>query len=162
MTRYNDDHKFEEEINNAYISDIPSDPESTIQDYLTDTDETIAQAKNTIIISESDDSEDDVPLLILREKLNHPGLLSFQPPKWGKSEKPVPPLPFASESGVPEFIKNMENLTPCKLFGQFFTDDLIAHIVFQTNLYNKGKYQLINLIRGLTKMKLELFSELIY
>lgn len=37
--------EFEEEINNAHIYDIPSDPESIINDYFTDTDEIMPKLK---------------------------------------------------------------------------------------------------------------------
>lgn len=67
--------EFEEQIKNAYISDVLSDPESNINDYLTDTDETIAQTKTTNIFSESDDSEDEVPLL--RRKTEHTRSVKF-------------------------------------------------------------------------------------
>ena len=40
----------------------------------------------------------------------------IQPPVWGKTEKPGDCPAFESKTGVPDFIKNMDNPTPYKLF----------------------------------------------
>ncbi|KAB0804596.1 hypothetical protein PPYR_01566 [Photinus pyralis] len=44
-------------------------------------------------------------------------------------------MKLAANSGVADFIKNLNNPTPGKLFQVFFDDGLLEHIVFQTNLY---------------------------
>lgn len=66
-------------------------------------------------------------------------LPKYCPPLWGKTEIPTSPPPFTSDSGVPQFIKDMDNITPYKLFQQFFSDEFILHLVFQTNLYAEQK-----------------------
>lgn len=127
---------------------IPSDAESEVD--ISDVEEEIApNTANDIPIS---DSEDDIPLSELKARftnnlpLNAPLLNPiYKPPKWSSDFRPTPPPDFLHPSGVPDFIKNIQNPTPYELFRLFITDDFSDHLVFQTNLYaeqikvSKGK-----------------------
>lgn len=115
--------QFLEEVRNAYIDDdaeeIPSEPESTVE-LDSDIEHVTGESQNQdIVLSDSEDSEYEIPLSRLRELLTPSNLPIGQPPVWGKIEKPLPPSTFASVTGVPDFIKQLDNPTPYELF-QFF------------------------------------------
>ncbi|PSN36916.1 hypothetical protein C0J52_13912 [Blattella germanica] len=62
-----------------------------------------------------------------------------QEPNWSKSES-VPPIPnFQGEGGVSQHIRDIDNATPYLLFRKLFTDELVSHIAFHTNLYATQK-----------------------
>jgi hypothetical protein len=46
---------------------------------------------------------------------------------------------FVAHSGVKDIVRNIQDTTPYKIFNLLFTDELIEHIVFQTNLYASQK-----------------------
>lgn len=117
------------------VAEIPSDGGSIISDDDSDLDNDedceIEIVEDTKVDSDDNggfDSEDDIPL-------SRWVTIRNAPIKWRKTETITHPPCFDSHSGVPDFIKDMEDPTPYKLFQLFFTDDLIQNLVFQTNLY---------------------------
>jgi hypothetical protein len=123
------------------VEPIPSEPESEVEE--SDTEEaTYFENQPEICMSESDDdsdSESDLPLASLIRKVTPivtPNITqAYSPPTWSNTTKPTAPPIFTHPSGVPDFIRNIENPTPYKIFQEFITNNFVEHLVFQTNLY---------------------------
>jgi len=134
-----------EDLNDFYntAEPIPSDAESEVD--VSDVEEDIQSnsANADLPISDSEDSEDDIPLSETRRRIleynlpfNTPQLTPiYTPPKWSNVYRPTAPPDFQHPYGVPDFIKNMDNVTPYDLFSLFITPQFTDHLVFQTNLY---------------------------
>lgn len=140
-------NEFEELLEDAYVDSLPSDNDSVVSDVIdsdgNDDDEGTA-VEMLLMDSEGEfqqeDSEDDVPLSILRTTLRNQAKEKSKPPVWGKLNRPSSPPLFVAECGVPGFLKNFTNMTPYQLFQLFFTDDFIDHLVFHTNLYAEQEH----------------------
>ncbi|CAH1974181.1 unnamed protein product [Acanthoscelides obtectus] len=97
-----------------------------------------------IIVSGSDiespdewDSDDLVPLATLAQKCKNQ-----RPVSWSNLTSNMKlPADFVSDSGLPRSIQDRETLNPYEAFNLLFTDDILNHIVFQTNLYAEQRYQ---------------------
>ncbi|KAJ8948600.1 hypothetical protein NQ318_007604 [Aromia moschata] len=50
------------------------------------------------------------------------------------------PIPFTEDTGLPQFIKNLSSPSPLEIFSLLIADDIIDHIVFQTNLYAEQEF----------------------
>ncbi|KAI4455561.1 hypothetical protein MML48_9g00005578 [Holotrichia oblita] len=85
--------------------------------------------------TDSTDSEDNIPLIVLR-KINSKN--EYKPPNWHKLGRERECFLFTSRSGVPDFVRDLK--TPNKLFNLFFTDEVINNLVFQTNLYAQQEH----------------------
>lgn len=124
------------------VEPLPSGSESEIDDSDIE-NPTVNTGDNTedIIISESEDSESDLPIATVRNSIinrNATTSTTFQvynPPIWSNNTKPIAPQIFQNSFGVPEFIKDMEDVTPYKIFQELVRDEFIEHLVFQSNLY---------------------------
>jgi hypothetical protein len=86
------------------------------------------------------DSYDQTPLQHFAPIRPQP-TVPIEVPIWGKTRHVGEPDPFLEQGGVADFIKNMHELTLYKIFKLLFTNDLLDHIVLQTNMYaqQKGK-----------------------
>lgn len=94
------------------------------------------------VLSASDDSdsewdaEDLVPLARLAAEMKTQKQIS-----WDKNLANIhAPIPFSENTGLPQFIRDIPNPSPLDIFRLFITDDIINHIVFQTNLYAEQKF----------------------
>ncbi|XP_045466594.1 piggyBac transposable element-derived protein 4-like [Harmonia axyridis] len=62
--------------------------------------------------------------------------------EWGNLQTSVfPPEPFIADTGLPQFIRDRESLNPYEAFNLLITDDILNHMLFQTNLYAEQQYQ---------------------
>lgn len=133
----------EEELLNEMYVDIPSDIESVVSQN-SDIEEEPRDIEETLLLEECESESEQTLAEWLR---NNPDYSSVQLPEpgtcqdkpysvnWDQFQTVDRPKPFVEESGVPDFIRNMEEPTPGKLFQLFITNDLLNHIVFETNLY---------------------------
>jgi len=80
--------------------------------------------------SEEEDESENIPLSVLKQQWS-----KHKIPVWSDVHRPDPLLQFTETSGIPQFIKDIENPTPYILFKLFITDQFIDTLVFQTNLY---------------------------
>lgn len=136
-----------DEQNVGIPSDSGSDNDSSDEkDQDADWDASIGLVPNDeepeYVISASDDSdsewdaEDLVPLAQLAAEMKTGRQIS-----WDKGLTSIQvPVPFAEDTGLPQFIKNLSNPSPLDIFSLLITDDIINHIVFQTNLYAEQKF----------------------
>lgn len=126
------------------VAEIPSGSESEGDD--SDSEEATENVEaevREIFICESEDSESDLPLAVLRNSIvRNTSLIPdeninqvYIPPTWSNASKPIPPPIFSHQSGVPDFIRNINEPTPYKIFQEIVTGEFISHLVFQTNLY---------------------------
>ncbi|KAJ8939873.1 hypothetical protein NQ314_010958 [Rhamnusium bicolor] len=61
---------------------------------------------------------------------------------WGKNLENVKiPNTFTADCGLPEFITSLDNPSYIQIFYLLITDDILNHIVFQTNLYSEQQFQ---------------------
>lgn len=57
-------------------------------------------------------------------------------PTWDNEDREITACPdFIEKQGPSDAINNMEDKSPLAIFKRFFDDEIIQHIVFQTNLY---------------------------
>ena len=97
---------------------------------------------NKFVLSGSDDesdwdADDEVPLAKLAQILKDNKKISWS----GDLSNIKSPEPFVSNSGLPQFIQDLPDLSPYEAFNLLITDDILNHIVFQTNLYAEQKFQ---------------------
>ncbi|PNF31594.1 hypothetical protein B7P43_G18343, partial [Cryptotermes secundus] len=57
-----------------------------------------------------------------------------QPPDWNQNIRVENVPDFREESGVSTFLREMTNPGPYKIFCQIFSDEMVEHISFHTNL----------------------------
>lgn len=132
----------------AYVpSDIGSDNDSSADD---DQDEPSTShglmpydnAEPEYVLSAMDDdsdsewdAEDLMPLAQVAANIESEHI------SWGKTLTNIHvPIPFTEDTGLPQFIKNLSNPSPLEIFSLLITDDIINHIVFQTNLYAEQEF----------------------
>lgn len=116
---------------------IPSDPESIVDNSDGELQETDSTDNMILMDPEPDsDSEDDLPLSVLRSKFN-PSLSLPQSRDWSKLLGPQKPDEFIGDFGITDIVKKIDNPTAGKLFQLFFTDEVLDSIIFQTNLYSQ-------------------------
>lgn len=104
----------------------------------------IVYDSDTDVDSNSDESsDDDIPLAQLclgkiAQFPTVPSVANVQPavtPKWNQNYITNNFPDFSLDSGVGDNIKNLPNPTPINIFKEIVTENIINHIVFQTNLY---------------------------
>jgi hypothetical protein len=78
----------------------------------------------------------EIPLSDLRKQLL---VLPTAIPIWSRTASVSSTPSFVAHSGVKDIVRNIQDTTPYKIFNLLFTDELIEHIVFQTNLYASQK-----------------------
>lgn len=138
-------------------SDNDSDGEEGSQDpetnVLTQVSADINPVPEYMLSASDDDSDmewdvdDQISLAQLATKLRVERAIS-----WGKNAANISLSPsFTEYVGVSNFIESLSNPSPLEIFSLLLSDDVINHIVFQTNLYaeqeflSKGKtYQKTN------------------
>lgn len=123
------------EENDAEFAEIPSDKESAADDDFTSDEETgtAAQPRSLDLLSDSD-SEDDRPLVDLIRKQQASDIPKSK--YWHRNNSPLKNvLQFSSDSGIPDHIKDLDDVTSGTLFQLFFTDEFFYLLVFQTSLY---------------------------
>lgn len=100
------------------------------------------------IIAQDDDqydTDDEIPLASLLQKINNPTKNRKQSKvwKWSKIDSMYGPgtmPPFLGTENI-----NVQKETPVEVFMEMFTDDIIEEIVFQSNLYATQNDKTLNL-----------------
>ncbi|GBP75203.1 hypothetical protein EVAR_88809_1 [Eumeta japonica] len=82
-------------------------------------------------------SEDDVPLSNLAS--SSVGTPTFVEPKWKKNYRMEEQSEYTGGVSIPNYIIDLENVTPTQLFHLFWSEDLLEIISYQTNLYATQK-----------------------
>ncbi|KAJ3661751.1 hypothetical protein Zmor_006136 [Zophobas morio] len=136
--------EFFEEVESSYIectsipSDIDSDNDSDAEEEI---DEVIADNNEYVLSAtdEEDDNWDEEDLIPLSRFANSTNLTYIS---WGKNLTNIqPPPPFTEPCGLPQFILDVAEPTPFDFFNLLVTDDILGHLVFQTNLYAEQEFQ---------------------
>ncbi|KAJ8930303.1 hypothetical protein NQ314_016922 [Rhamnusium bicolor] len=122
---------------------IPSGSESDIED--ADGDEDIRDVDiGEIIVANSEDSEDDLPL----STFPHANKVQGGNVTWAICNISCvkPPSNFQSPFGLADQVEglNSSSCTPYKLFNLLITDEILKNITFQTNLYAEQDYKISN------------------
>lgn len=141
------------EIEAFLFEDIPSDIDSCAGGDLSDPgdqweEESPLLDQNLLRSDDEFDSADEIPLAQLLGS-NKPAnqvaplpMHSLQPPKWKKAYTILDPDNFEPSSHLPDEIYDLvvsHSVTPLKIFNLLWTDNIMQHIVFHTNLYAQQK-----------------------
>uniref|UniRef100_A0AAF5DID3 PiggyBac transposable element-derived protein domain-containing protein n=1 Tax=Strongyloides stercoralis TaxID=6248 RepID=A0AAF5DID3_STRER len=59
---------------------------------------------------------------------------------WGKHDKPMQIQNFMTKSDDAQFIKDMFDPTPYDILNLLFSENILSHIVFHTNLYAQQNF----------------------
>ncbi|XP_036323860.1 piggyBac transposable element-derived protein 2-like [Rhagoletis pomonella] len=150
----------DKEIENLLMyEEIPSDTDSFAGGDGSDRDqskiEEIPQGEQQLLLGEdlfrSDeefDSEDEVPLSQLLGRIQPatqavPLLAqTVRPPKWKKAYTILAPDNFTPSSNLPDETTSLaasQQMTTLKIFNMLWTDDIMQHVTFHTNLYAEQK-----------------------
>ncbi|GLV45956.1 hypothetical protein CBL_20663 [Carabus blaptoides fortunei] len=155
--------KFNRAVDDIYVETILSDVDSVDEETDSDEEDVVQDPIHVFSDYDDQDSEDDLPLSMLKDRLlstafETPGTIQRVPPRWSTNPKASAPIDFNFPSGVPDFIKEMENVTPVKIFYLFITPEFKDHLVFQTNLYAEQlKLSQGKLYTGTNKMEIKAF-----
>lgn len=104
-----------EEVEGIDAEEIPSDPESVVEQ--SEEEEEVVNAMISISQSDSEsDSEENIPLSVIQHNL----IKASNKRNWSKSTVPEEPGNFTAESGISESVKSMDSPTPGKIFQLFF------------------------------------------
>ncbi|GBP55034.1 Chimeric ERCC6-PGBD3 protein [Eumeta japonica] len=136
----------ENEIVDVLLEDIPSDGESVCS--VEPDEEQNDDPQSLMVLGDTppqlqpdiDDvftSEDDVPLSNLAS--SSVGTPTFVEPKWKKNYRMEEPSEYTGGVSIPNYIIDLENVTPTQLFHLFWSEDLLEIISYQTNLYATQK-----------------------
>jgi hypothetical protein len=136
-------HGFNEsQILNSSVEEIPSGGVSVVSDEDSDSDPTYifegtaAEIPRGVVISKSESDEEDMnQQIVVLAQVPSTSNTSQLAPTWNEGNLVHPVAPFTENVAVADHIKEIESPTHYALFSQFFADELVDLIVFQTNLY---------------------------
>ncbi|CAH2000556.1 unnamed protein product [Acanthoscelides obtectus] len=130
-----DDDEYEDHITSLPLREYVSDCIDT-ENVLLQTDMGNKSEIQENDATQSEDSEDDLPLEQLASRLRNTGSLKTTPVpiKWEKRDI----HPVSSECNI--YFTSVEKIgTPLEYFKTFFDDAIIENLVLQTNLYSVQK-----------------------
>lgn len=125
-------------------SDAEEEQEGIISGMQVDANNVLDTNEDEVALSASDsessdewDADDTVPLATLAQEYRNNNKIS-----WGNDLSNIKSAePFVSNAGLPQFIQDRADLSPYEAFNLLITDDILNHIVFQTNLYAEQQFQ---------------------
>lgn len=146
--------------NELLFEEIPSDTDSCAGGDGSDTEDLleieegpndsqeITLGESFLPSDEEFDSDDEIPLAQLVQNRQPaavavtPSVPAIRPPKWKRAYTILAPDDYTPSVHLPEEISRLaarQQLSPLRIFQLLWTDDVIQHITFHTNLYAEQK-----------------------
>lgn len=132
--RDSDNDSEAESISEGTAADVPADifdnpdvGEIVVSDY----------AEDELSSSGEWDAEDTVPLFTLAKRLKNNLVTTWDKRVSNLKTQDI----FTADFGLPNLIQARASFSPYEAFNLLFTDDVLQHIVFQTNLYAEQTFQ---------------------